>query len=155
MPVPAKSREEKFEMYAQIGDKDQCWNWTGYINDNGYGLMRGTGWNYRAHRWAYEHFIGPIPEGKVLDHLCRNRRCVNPHHLEPVTLVENLNRGIRTNANRGITHCLNGHEFTEENTRIDKRGKRACRTCVYLRGRSDYLRRKFRLTISSADHASI
>jgi hypothetical protein len=81
------------------------------------------------HRLTYELFTGlPIPEGLQIDHLCRNRACVKPTHLEPVTMQENLNRGESRNVYR--THCRNGHEFTEENTYIHPTGgSRTCRTC--------------------------
>lgn len=72
-----------------------CWIWTGAINHNGYAHVRIGGAIQRAHRVSYEHFVGPIPEGLVLDHRCRNRHCVSPHHLEPVTQKVNVNRAMR------------------------------------------------------------
>jgi hypothetical protein len=82
----------------------------------------------RAHRFAYEELVGPIPEGLTLDHLCRNPPCVNPDHLEPVTQAENRRR-----AAAAITHCPQGHEYDEKNTRIDSKGARVCRACVNAR----------------------
>ena len=74
---------------------DGCWNWELAINSDGYGLSYRDGVHEpkRAHRYVYEQMVGPIPDGLVLDHLCRNRRCVNPDHLEPVTHQANLRRG--------------------------------------------------------------
>jgi hypothetical protein len=115
-------------------DKTQdCWNWTGAL-DNGYGRFQGGPRGskvHRAHRLAYELLVGPIPEGLVLDHLCRNRRCVNPDHLEPVTNRINVLRGEGWAASRARqTHCIHGHEFTPANTYVDpKRGTRGCREC--------------------------
>lgn len=101
-------------------DGDGCWLWTGFAL-NGYGRFGGSGWGWcaNAHRWAYERLVGPIPQGLVLDHLCRVHSCVNPAHLEPVTNHENLMRGDTIPArNAAKTHCVNGHEFTPENTRL-------------------------------------
>lgn len=108
---------------------DGCWRWTGATGgarNHLYGVANGT----TAHRVAYEFFVGPIPTGMVLDHLCRNTMCVNPEHLEPVTQRENLERG--QGRSRASTHCKNGHEYTPENTRIVViRGyeTRVCRAC--------------------------
>lgn len=114
-------------------EPDGCWSWDGPHDSSGYGRFRlgapgqlTTG----THRFAYEWLIGPILEGLDLDHLCRNVGCCHPDHVEPVTRAENLKRsdvalGIRTEA----THCVNGHEFTPENTYIRTSGRRACREC--------------------------
>lgn len=92
-PGPANRRSPIHERFmAKIEIEGSCWAFTGYVSPNGYGQMSdGTRIVY-VHRWAYEHFIGPIPEGHHIDHLCRNRRCCKPTHLEPVTQAENNRR---------------------------------------------------------------
>lgn len=87
----------------------------------------------RAHRWAYLHFVGKIPAGLDLDHLCRNRWCVNPEHLEPVTRSENLTRGYAARGPK--TYCKHGHRFDPENTFQRSDGGRGCRACrtAYMR----------------------
>lgn len=107
-----------------------CWQWVGAINKKGYGLWRGT----LAHRAIYIRALGPLPVGKQLDHLCRNRGCVNQHHLEVVTSRENTLRGVGITAQRSrATHCKNGHPFTEANIypKPSRNGfpHRECRTC--------------------------
>lgn len=122
----------------QSAGPDGCWIWTGARTTAGYGhftLSKPRRGVY-AHRFAYELLVGPIPDGLPLDHLCRNRRCVNPAHLEPVTHRENILRGTSPiPANAVKTHCDQGHEFTPENTYIYSDGGRKCRTCRRLQQR--------------------
>jgi len=111
-----------------VVERSDCILWEGTVTDKGYGWER----NQYAHRKAYERAKGQIPPGLQLDHLCRNRRCVNPDHLEPVTRKENILRGESFSAqNARKTHCERGHELTPENTymRKDSRGGRQCKTC--------------------------
>lgn len=79
----------------------QCWNWRASTDGKGYGQFKVDGRGVQAHRFAYELMVEPIPEGLVLDHLCLNKRCVKPSHLEPVTFAENVRRGIAVSAKRG------------------------------------------------------
>lgn len=109
-----------------------CWQWTGNTG-RGYGRISANGRPQQAHRVGYELLVGPIPEGLTLDHLCRNRGCVNPAHVEPVTHRENVLRGEGVAANRARqTHCKRGHPFNDENTCLCA-GKRYCRPCQRLR----------------------
>lgn len=109
-----------------------CWMWMLKLTCQGYGElhMRYSIPAYpRAHRVSYEAFVGPIPDGLVIDHLCRHPWCVNPEHLEPVTQRENTARGDAPSAAAmQKTHCLHGHELTEPNARV-KNGRRMCRAC--------------------------
>lgn len=113
-----------------------CWLWIGCLDRHGYGQFNADGLvRCGAHRAAYELFVGPVAEGLDLDHLCRVPCCVNPQHLEPVTRVENVRRGLG-NAGSHVermarTHCSHGHEYTPENTR-KYRGHRNCQECARL-----------------------
>lgn len=105
-----------------------CWLWKGAsvqgTRGGRYAVLSRGGEQKLAHRWVYEQAHGPIPEGLVLDHLCRNTLCVNPDHLEPVTNQENTLRGVisevQTTRFEARTHCKRGHEMTEENTRLQR-----------------------------------
>lgn len=123
-PLLDWSAEERFLSKVDKVDGG-CWLWTGTRGAAGYGKFYVVnGRMMVAHRWAYERWVGPVPEGLFVDHLCGVRRCVNPEHLEAVTHAENVRRAW---AKR--THCRNGHPITEDSTRIDSKGRRTCRTC--------------------------
>lgn len=128
---------------TKIDKQEDCWIWTAAANNMGYGVvnMYPLG-NKLAHRAVYELLKGKIPEGLVLDHLCKTPRCVNPEHLEPVTQKENMYRGDSPRIKRFFaTHCVRGHEFTEENSYRQPSKPahyRQCRKCNKLRWKEYY-----------------
>lgn len=126
---PVGSDEDRFLERIECSS-DGCWRWTRGKLANGYAEFQAEGRTVLAHRWAYAHFVGAIPAGLFIDHLCRVRDCVNPLHLEAVTNKENILRGTGFSArNARKTHCTRGHEFTPENIVARKRGGRECRIC--------------------------
>jgi len=117
--------------------KEGCWEWTGYMR-RGYGQIKIAHRVMAAHRISYEFSVGAILEGLSLDHLCRNRRCVNPKHLEAVTHRTNVMRGCGITAREARqTRCIHGHIFDLLNTYISPGGKRQCRECTRIRHRRD------------------
>lgn len=134
------TEEQKRRFMALVNIRPgMCWLWKGN-HSKGYGrflVQSADQQTIASHRFAYLAFVGKIPEGLELDHLCRNTRCCNPEHVEPVTREENLRRsdvalGIRSAA----THCASGHEFTKANTYIRTSGRRACKECNRRRHQS-------------------
>jgi len=124
------NRAELARFHRNVTMTAECWIWNGPQTPNGYGKwQRGPGFRERViHRIIWEHHNNqPIPEGKQLDHLCRNRLCCNPTHLEPVTGSENTTR--QDHAHRRKTECPKGHEYTPENTRTTPAGRRVCKQC--------------------------
>lgn len=111
-----------------------CWQWTAATDSSGYPCIGAP--TTAVHRWMYAQYVGPIPKGLTIDHLCRNTRCVNPAHLEAITIQENIRR-----ARAGQTHCKHGHEFNEANTYLFN-GKRHCRPCNAERARRYQARKR-------------
>lgn len=124
---------QRFQNKLAAGESG-CWEWVASAYPAGYGSFWLRGKLRRAHRVAYSHWVGPIPDGYTIDHLCRNRLCVNPKHLEPVTNRENILRGIGPTANNARkTHCAHGHPFAGSNLVVSGDGQeRRCRECVRL-----------------------
>jgi hypothetical protein len=123
---------------------DGCWHWTGGMHLRGYGCFCADGRRrVLAHRYSYQHFVGPVPEGLELDHLCRVRHCVNPAHLEAVTHLVNLSRSIRNTT----PYCSKGHAFDGTN------GKhRTCSVCIRRRKKEFRMRAKARAALT--EHTS-
>lgn len=140
--VPVRSRvsregtvEER--IFRQLEETAEgCWEWRGHQGPNGYGQLGGDGTTYRVHRLVYVMLVGPVPDGLVLDHLCRNRLCANPAHLEPVPEFVNFVRGASPSAVAFRTDtCKRGHSLDLEigDVYVTPTGKRDCRRCNRIR----------------------
>lgn len=115
----------------EVDSASGCWLWTRTTQAEGYGHISSGGRTRLVHRLMYERYVGPIPSGLHLDHLCRTPACCNPDHLEAVTPGENIRRSpiAVTAVNGRKTHCPAGHPYSDENTRRLRNGGRACRAC--------------------------
>jgi len=125
--------------------KTGCWEWLAYRNYYGYGTLNVGGRMRLAHHAVWELIHQqPRPQSNeageklVSDHLCENRGCVNPDHIEFVTNAENVRRGQSGRNNRAKTHCPKGHEYSAENTHVTSNGWRRCRTCIRERALHRY-----------------
>lgn len=139
--MPAR-RDPMIRLMEKVDKQpDGCWRWTGAKVASGYGSIRIDGRSLGAHRVAYMLFVGDIADGLQVDHLCRNRECVNPAHLEGVTQSENNRRSLSVSGtNRRKKRCKRGHSFDDENT-YWWRGERSCRTCLRAH-RREYEKRR-------------
>lgn len=118
--------------WAKVSKGDACWEWIGALIPDGYGMILWNGRRQLAHRVALEIRNGvEVPQDMTVDHLCRNRACVNPEHLEIVTMTVNVLRGTGPTAvNARKTHCIHGHPFDDANTKARADGGRRCRECA-------------------------
>lgn len=141
MPIGVYSRpspEQRFWKYVSPEPNTGCWLWTGYTFSSGYSCFGEKYSSYHGHRWAYKHFVGEIPDGWEVDHLCRVRCCVNPSHLEAVEPKENKARGMAPSAVQRRTVCVpQGHEL------VTMTYCKTCRKASQRRSnRVQYLKRK-------------
>ena len=139
------SNVERFMKYVSPEPNCGCWLWTGFSDKDGYGKfwINERKMSVAAHRVSYELYASKIPDGHVIDHMCRVRSCVNPDHLRVVTQLINVreNNSSPCSLNARKTHCKHGHELTEENVCLVRDG-RACKVCIKLRMRIYRARKK-------------
>lgn len=128
--------------FSKVKITSSCWLWTASKLKNGYGQFRGDKRMYLSHRLSYELIKGKIPDNLCLDHLCRNRLCCNPNHLEVVTLGENIRRGESGLYEKLRTYCPYGHKYAGKNLFISKNNKRACKECHRINSNKYYHKNK-------------
>lgn len=148
-----KTLEQRFrEKISPVRNEEaDCWHWKAFKDRSGYGGFVIDGKTRRAHRVAYEWWCSLIPEGLVIDHICGQRDCVNPNHLQAVSRAENTRRGDGGKIWRERSHCSMGHEFTEENTFHRSDGGRGCRVCRKERNRRYHANKIKNRQVSSED----
>lgn len=122
---------QRFFSKIKFNEKTTCWDWMASTDKDGYGQFWLNKKYHKAHRVSYELIKGVLTKGLTLDHLCKNKKCCNPEHLEQVSIQTNLKRAFHqiSTINSKKTHCNNGHEFTPDNTYITPLGKRQCNEC--------------------------
>lgn len=129
--------------WKRVLKTETCWIWIGAKSMTGYGRFRNERKIIPAHRWSYEHSTGKIPDGMVIDHICRVHSCVRPDHLRVVSSKENVLCGNGVTARNALkTRCLKGHQYDNKNTRIKKGGGRGCRECNRELDRNPSAKRK-------------
>jgi len=141
----------------EVREPDECWPWKGYVGTLGYGVMNIGPKHHMAHRLVWEYFVGPIPSGDVIDHVCHNRdpecrggepclhrRCVNPSHLRVASFRDNIVAGKSLSAIYARrTHCKRGHDLTDPaNIKPNKSGARLCRLCINVTHMENYYRKR-------------
>lgn len=128
MPRWTMTLDDRF--FAKVHITDQCWHWRGSQNGRGYGQIAVDGRPYKVHRLIYEKTVAALSPDLEIDHLCRNKLCVRPSHLEAVSKREHrLRESVFVIANGVKTHCPSGHAYDVANTRITSQGTRICRAC--------------------------
>lgn len=158
-PIPelTNRQSENFWNKVDVHQPSGCWEWTGCKLPTGYGRLKLGVLTLYAHRVAYTILIGQIGDNLTVDHLCRNTCCVNPDHMQIVPISVNVQRRnpgpkklrpARVPTVRKVnTHCKRGHELTEDNTKLESRGRRLCRTCDNERQRRNWALRRVRESI--------
>jgi len=129
LPIVVSDPAAVDRFWAKVVQSGDCWTWTACLNPDGYGQFWVSGRAVKAHRFAYEQMVGEIPAGLELDHLCRNRSCVNPDHMDAVTHKVNVLRGVGVTAMHALkTECPQGHPLSGANL-YPLPGGRTCREC--------------------------
>jgi hypothetical protein len=131
---------ERIKVMTEVDAETGCWLWMATGTRLGYGWIKVNDRPRQAHRVSYEAFVAPIPDGMTVDHLCFRPPCVNPDHLRLLTHAENA----ANTSHARKTHCVNGHEYTADNTYRSPRGSRDCRTCIRARVAAYTARRRGR-----------
>ena len=143
MNIISSALPERFLSKTEYDDISGCTLWTACVTGNGYGAFRYGGKMEYAHRIAYSTANGEIPKELEIDHLCSNRLCVNPGHLEAVTHAVNVSRGNAGKPRRNKTHCVAGHPYSGDNLYVvPATGARKCRTCVSSQNAARYIGKK-------------
>ena len=146
--IPMFKNHERFLKFISVNQSTTCWEWIGAKGYRDYGMFVIKNKTHGAHRVSFQIFNGPLIEGLVIDHVCKNVSCVNPSHLRQVTkrfnLLDNSISSLAINSRK--THCKYGHEFTEDNTKVTKKG-RECFMCRKIY--KTYYNKKNRLKLNA------